>query len=297
MNDRGCAPFVKWAGGKKQLLPELIAHIPEGFGKTITKYAEPFVGGGAFLFSILRSYNLDAVYISDINKTLITTYKTVRDKVDDLVEELSRLQEQFKSLGKEARNTFYYEKREQYNQLIENQNDGLKISSLFIFLNRTCFNGLYRVNARNKFNVPMGDYVNPLICDEQLLRDDSKALQNTDIVCADYKKSTSFMDEKTFVYFDPPYRPLNTTASFTSYSSGGFTDKDQIELANYTRELSTNGIKFLLSNSDPKNTNPNDNFFDDLYSEFKIERIFANRNISSKVEGRKKISELLICNY
>lgn len=288
---------MKWAGGKKQLLPELIAHIPEGFGKTITKYAEPFVGGGAFLFSILCSYNLDAVYISDINKTLITTYKTVRDRVDDLVEELSRLQEQFKSLEKESQKTFYYEKREQYNQLIEKQNDVLKVASLFIFLNRTCFNGLYRVNARNKFNVPMGDYVNPLICDEQLLRNDSKALQNTDIVCADYKKTTSFMDEKTFVYFDPPYRPLNTTASFTSYSSGGFTDKDQIKLANYTRELSINGIKFLLSNSDPKNTNLNDNFFDDLYSEFKIERIFANRNISSKVEGRKKISELLIYNY
>lgn len=288
---------MKWAGGKKQLLPELIAHIPEGFGKTITKYAEPFVGGGAFLFSILCSYNLDAVYISDINKTLITTYKTVRDRVDDLVEELSRLQEQFKSLEKESQKTFYYEKREQYNQLIEKQNDVLKVASLFIFLNRTCFNGLYRVNARNKFNVPMGDYVNPLICDEQLLRNDSKALQNTDIVCADYKKTTSFMDEKTFVYFDPPYRPLNTTASFTSYSSGGFTDKDQIKLANYTRELSINGIKFLLSNSDPKNTSLNDNFFDDLYSEFKIERIFANRNISSKVEGRKKISELLIYNY
>ena len=297
MSDRGCAPFVKWAGGKKQLLPELISHIPEGFGKTITKYAEPFVGGGAFLFSILKAYELEAVYVSDINSSLITTYKTIRDKVDDLVEHLEKLQNQYLNQEKDARKIFYYEKRERYNQLVKAQNNGLELASLFIFLNRTCFNGLYRVNTKNEFNVPMGDYANPLICDEKLLRENSKALKNTNIVCANYKDSSSFIDEKTFVYFDPPYRPLNVTASFTSYAVDGFTDTNQIELADYAKKLSARGVKVLLSNSDPKNANPDDNFFDDLYSDFKIERIFAKRNISSKVEGRKKISELLICNY
>ena len=297
MSDRGCAPFVKWAGGKKQLLPELISHIPEGFGKTITKYAEPFVGGGAFLFSILKTYELEAVYVSDINSSLITTYKTIRDKVDDLVEHLEKLQNQYLNQEKDARKIFYYEKRERYNQLVKAQNNGLELASLFIFLNRTCFNGLYRVNAKNEFNVPMGDYSNPLICDKELLKEDSESLKKTDIVCANYKASSSFIDEKTFVYFDPPYRPLNVTANFTSYAVDGFTDINQIELADYAKKLSARGVKVLLSNSDPKNVNPSDNFFDDLYSDFKIERIFAKRNISSKVEGRKKISELLICNY
>lgn len=297
MKERGCAPFVKWAGGKKQLLPELISHLPEGFGKAITKYAEPFVGGGAFLFSILGSYALDEVYVCDINQSLITTYKIIRDNVDNLVESLFILQTQFVPLEKEARKMFYYQKRDRYNELVLTQNNGLELASLFIFLNRTCFNGLYRVNKKNQFNVPMGDYTNPLICDEQLLRKDSEVLKNTNIICANYKESASSIDERTFVYFDPPYRPLNTTASFTSYSSTGFTDKDQIELAHYVTELTMRGAKVLLSNSDPKNNNPNDDFFDDLYSNFRIERIFANRNISSTVEGRKKISELLISNY
>ncbi len=297
MKDRFCAPFIKWAGGKKQLLPELGSHIPEGFGKTITKYAEPFVGGGAFLFFLLKKYHLESVYISDINKSLITAYETVRDNVDGLIAQLDRLQEQYIPLEKEARKTFYYEKREHYNQLNKSQNDSLELASLFIFLNRTCFNGLYRVNTKNEFNVPMGEYKNPLICDEQLLKENSEALKNTNIVCANYKESASFIDEKTFVYFDPPYRPLNSTASFTSYSSNGFTDKDQVELASYAKELSNRGVKVLLSNSDPKNADLKDNFFDDLYNDFTIERIFANRNISSTVEGRRKITELLICNY
>lgn len=297
MNDRGCAPFVKWAGGKKQLIQELSNHIPDGFGKTITKYAEPFVGGGAFLFFILKTYKLEAVYVSDINSSLVTTYKTIRDNVDGLIEYLKNLQNQYLNKEKDFRKNFYYEKRELYNQLVKTQNNGLELASLFIFLNRTCFNGLYRVNGKNEFNVPMGDYVNPLICDEKLLREDSEVLKKTDIVYASYKDSSSFIDEKTFVYFDPPYRPLNVTANFTSYSVDGFTDANQIELANYAKELSNREVKVLLSNSDPKNVNPDDNFFDDLYSDFKIERIFAKRNISSKVEGRKKISELLICNY
>ena len=260
MSDRGCAPFIKWAGGKKQLLTELIEHIPEGFGKTITKYAEPFVGGGAFLFSILKNYNLENVYISDINSSLIATYKAIRDNVDGLIEHLARLQNDYRSQNQEARKLFYYGKRERYNQLVKTQNNGLELASLFIFLNRTCFNGLYRVNAKNEFNVPMGNYRNPIICDEQLLRKDSEALNGIDIVCLNYKESSSFIDERTLVYFDPPYRPLNVTASFTSYTADGFSDKDQIELANYAKELSNRGAKILLSNSDPKNVSSEDNF-------------------------------------
>ncbi|MFA7371586.1 MAG: DNA adenine methylase [Sphaerochaetaceae bacterium] len=289
-------PFVKWAGGKGQLLSALRAVYPPRIGEDITKYAEPFVGGGAVLFDILSSYELEAVFISDINAELINAYLSIRDNGESLIELLEKYEKEFLPLDKENRKVYYYSKRDRYNQLMSSELD-LESAALFIFLNKTCFNGLYRVNSKGLFNVPMGAYKNPTICDSTNLRNISNALKGMAIVCADYRESKDFIDAKTFVYFDPPYRPLNSTSTFTSYTEQGFDDQAQKELAEYLSELNLKGAKVALSNSDPKNVNPEDNFFDELYADYKIKRIEASRMINSKVSGRGKISELLITNF
>lgn len=288
------SPFIKWAGGKSQLINELKMRFPKGLGSSINKYSEPFVGGGALLFYVLGNYSFEQVYISDINKELIQTYIQIRDNVDNLIDYLDTLQKSFIPLDDEKRKVFYYKKRMEFNKYKNNNQLGLESSALFIFLNRTCFNGLYRVNSNGEFNVPMGKYKNPRICDESTLKADSQALQNVTILAGDYRCTEPFLDDHTFVYFDPPYRPLNTTSSFTSYSESDFNDDDQIELSKYARMLSERNVKVLLSNSDPKNTDPNDNFFEDLYSGFKIEHVLASRIINSNGSNRGKITELLI---
>ncbi len=289
-------PFVKWAGGKGQLVPKLREIYPEGLGISITKYAEPFVGGGAVLFDILSSYELESVFISDINAELVNTYLSIRDNSKNLIEMLREYEKEYLPLDIENRKEYYYIKRERFNELMSHPL-GLESATLFIFLNRTCFNGLYRVNSKGFFNVPMGAYKNPTICDSKNLSNLSKALANIEIVCGDYRQSNDSIDEKTFAYFDPPYRPLNTTSTFTSYTEHGFDDEAQKELAEYLNELNNKGAKLALSNSDPKNVNPEDNFFDDLYSNFNISRVEASRLINSKAGGRGKISELLITNF
>lgn len=291
-------PFVKWAGGKKQLLPELRSSYPEELGRELTKYAEPFVGGGAVLFDILSSYKLSEIYISDVNAELIDTYHAIRDYCEDLISFLDLIQTEYLAKTDEERQVFFSEMRYQFN-LLKNgaQKDIVEIAALFIFLNRTCFNGLYRVNSRNEFNVPAGRYKNPVILNEENLRNVSAALRNVEIVCGDFREALSFIDEKTFVYFDPPYRPLSTTASFTSYAKSDFNDDEQKALADFVRKVDAKGARFLLSNSDPKNTNPDDTFFDDLYAGFYIRRISASRMINSNAEKRGKINELLISNY
>ena len=292
-------PFVKWAGGKGQLLADIRKAYPAQLGKSIKKYAEPFVGGGAVLFNVLGNYNLEAVYISDINAELMNTYLTIRDDVKSLIELLSVLQTEYLPMEDEARKTYYYKKRDRYNELKVNGDsaDKLESAALLIFLNRTCFNGLYRVNRKGLFNVPMGAYKKPTICDADNLAAISSALKKVTIVCGDYRESRSFIDKDTFVYFDPPYRPLNATSSFTSYTEDTFEDAAQRELAEYVQELDKVGACVMVSNSDPKNTNPNDNFFDDLYAQQQINRVSASRMINSNAGSRGKISELLICNY
>ena len=166
-----------------------------------------------------------------------------------------------------------------------------------IFLNKTCFNGLCRVNKKGLFNVPMGAYKNPLICDEKNLRAVSEKLQNVKIVCGDYRKSAEFIDEHTFVYFDPPYRPLTETASFTAYTENLFNDEEQIELAEFVESMHKKGAKVVVSNSDPKNSNTEDDFFDKIYSAHKIKRVEATRMINCNSEARGKIKELLISNF
>lgn len=290
-------PFIKWAGGKSQILDNIRVKYPAELGKTITKYAEPFVGGGAVLFDILSRYSLEAVYISDINRELIATYIAIRDHADTLITFLSEIQDQYWQTDEESRETYYYEKRKQFNKLKTEIGNEIDVPGLFIFLNRTCFNGLYRVNAKGLYNVPMGSYKKPTICDAENLLAISACLKNVQIICGDYHKSHDFIDNRTLAYFDPPYRPLSQTSSFTSYTQDGFGDNEQAELARFIDELSNKGAFVIASNSDPKNTNADDNFFDSLYHKHTISRIRANRMINSSSSGRGKINELLIATY
>ncbi len=293
-------PFLKWAGGKGQLLSEIEKYFPFGDGK-ITKYAEPFVGGGAVLFDILSQYDLDEVYISDINAELINAYRMVRDNMDDLIAMLFTMQSEFLPMDTERRKLYYLTKRERFNELKVNGNgnesENIEKAALMIFLNKTCFNGLYRVNKRGFFNVPMGSYKNPLICDEENLRAVSERLQNVTIVCGDYRQAAEFIDEHTFVYFDPPYRPLTDTANFTAYTEFLFHDEAQIELAQFVDQMHRKKAKIVVSNSDPKNANEEDDFFDNIYSSHRIRRVEATRMINCNSEARGKVRELLISNF
>ena len=241
---------------------------------------------------------MDEVYISDKNLELINTYKSIRDNVDILIKFLKKMEEDYIPLDDESRKVYYYEKRQEYNNLkIDIEENNIEKASLFIFLNKTCFNGLYRVNKKGEFNVPMGAYKNPKICDKENLKNVAMALKNVKIIYADYRESESFIDEKTFVYIDPPYRPLNTSSSFTSYTENDFNDKEQIELAEYIDVLNKKGAKIVISNSDPKNNNIDDNFFDELYKNYNINRVKATRMLNSNASLRGAINELLITNY
>jgi len=287
-------PFIKWAGGKAQILDEIRRRYPAELGETITKYAEPFVGGGAVLFDVLSKYNLEQVYISDINRELIATYTHIRDKVSNLILALARMESEYIPLCDNDKKTYYYGKRERFNALKAANEIDIEAAALFIFLNRTCFNGLYRVNSKGGFNVPMGSYKNPTICDADNLMAVSERLRGVNIVCGDYKESLNFIDDKTFAYFDPPYRPLSATSSFTSYAEDGFGDDKQAELAKFITELNAKGAYIVASNSDPKNADENDTFFDDLYRSLSVVRISASRAINSVGASRGRINELLI---
>lgn len=292
-------PFLKWAGGKGQLLTEIAEYYPFEKGN-INRYVEPFVGGGAVLFDILSKYKLEYVCINDINVDLINTYRTIQRDTDKLIDILENMQEKFLALDTEERKKFFLEQRERYNFLkIRNTNNdnNCEKAGLLIFLNKTCFNGLYRVNKKGLFNVPVGSYKKPLICDEENLRTIAKLLQNTEITCGDYTKITDRIDDKTFVYIDPPYRPLNNTSSFTAYTANAFDDDEQIRLSKFVQLISEKGARILESNSDPKNNNSNDDFFDKIYISYNIKRVSATRMINSKSSGRGKISELLISNF
>lgn len=291
-------PFLKWAGGKGQLLKEIAQYYPFD-DAAITKYAEPFVGGGAVLFDILSRYDINEVYISDINAELINTYRIVKDKINELIALLSKYQSEYIPLNTDARKGYYSVKRDRFNVLKVNGNEqeNIEKAALMIFLNKTCFNGLYRVNKKGLFNVPMGSYKNPLICNENNLRAVSEKLQKVKIVCGDYKKSADFIDENTFVYFDPPYRPITDTASFTAYTENQFNDDEQIKLARFVDAMHRKGAKIVVSNSDPKNANTDDDFFEIIYATHRIKRVEATRMINCNSEARGKIKELLISNF
>ena len=292
-------PFLKWAGGKRQLISEIESRLPPNISE-ISTYVEPFIGGGALLFHMLENYDFKKIHISDINLELVLCYRQLQSSVEDVISSLEKLIDDFPD-ETEARSDFFYNIRELWNSNldIESMNDGEKSERVaqMIFLNKTCFNGLFRLNRSGKFNVPTGRYKKPSFPSSEALKQVSVALQSVTIHHGSYEECLKWIDGNSFVYFDPPYRPLSKTSSFVSYSKGDFDDENQTELASFTKVLDSRKVKFLLSNSDPKNTIPNDDFFDVLYNYFKIDRVFASRSINSNPEKRGKISELLIRNY
>lgn len=292
-------PFVKWAGGKGSLIPQLNNFYPyELKNGIIERYIEPFVGGGAVLIDILQKYDVQEAYAFDINIDLIKSYNVIKNNVEDLITNLKQMETEYLQLEQEERKNYFYNKREEYNNYTLEENEhNIQRAAQFIYLNRTCFNGLYRVNKAGKFNVPMGSHKNPTICDEENLRNLSKLIQNVQFQYGDYRRSMEYVTENTFVYFDPPYRPLNVTSGFTSYTKEDFNDDNQRELAEFYRELNEQNVKLMLSNSNPKNTNKEDTFFDNIYQGFNIDEIYASRMINANSKGRGKISEILVTNY
>lgn len=289
-------PFLKWAGGKGQLLDTFDKMFPQELieGK-IKTYIEPFVGGGAVLFHILQNYKIEKAYINDINKELINCYRCIKADVEEVIKPLSILENKY--LSSKDRAKYFYNVRERYNQIHLNGHYDYEKCADFIFLNHTCFNGLYRVNKEGKFNVPHGKYKNPLICDKENLRFCSQLLQKVEISFGDYRQVLSNANKDSFVYFDPPYRPLIENNSFVNYDKSGFDDNDQIELSQNYKKLDKQNCLLMLSNSDPKNTNENDNFFDNLYKGFNIERVYAKRMINCQASKRGNITEIVVMNY
>ena len=293
-------PFFKWVGGKTQLLPELESRLPADFAETVNVYAEPFVGGGALMFHLLaKGMRPERIVINDSNPDLANAYRTVRDEADALIVELDRIQQEYRVKHDEAsRRDFYLFVRSEYNSgTMDRIGNPVLRTAQFLFLNRTCFNGLYRVNAKGAFNVPFGRYTNPHICDAETLHADSAALSGVEILDGDFGTAVNDARKGWFVYFDPPYRPLSLTSSFRDYTQNGFDDGEQRRLAALCRELHGRGVRWLLSNSDPKGTNPNDCFFDTLFSGFDIRTVWASRMLNANPEKRGKLGELLISNY
>ena len=290
-------PFVKWAGGKGQLLDQLSDLLPINLkDRKDLVYVEPFVGGGAMLFYMLSTYtNITHAVVNDLNSDLVAAYTVIRDRPEELIRELSNMQLEFYGCqSDEGRKKVYLEKRERYNS---RRAESVETAALFIFLNRTCFNGLYRVNSKGLYNVPFGKAVKPLICDVDTIRADSKLLRKVLILNGDFGDVEKYVKGRAFFYFDPPYRPLTQTASFTAYSKEGFGDDQQKRLSNFCRHLDKAGHQWLLSNSDPHNSNPSDMFFEEIFKGFDIHRVSASRMINSKSDGRGKITELAIRNY
>jgi len=291
-------PFLKWAGGKGQLLSQLSEHLPRRIYEEPFTYIEPFVGGGAMLFFMLQRFgNIKKVVINDVNEDLILTYQTVKADVEALIERLAELEADYLAQkSQEARSEIFYDFRNRYNQ---HDGSGMERAAQLIFLNKTCFNGLYRVNGKGQFNVPFGRYANPTICNASVLRADSQLLNSAKVeICqGDFSKTLSYVDGLTFAYLDPPYRPLDATSSFTAYAKGDFNDDDQRKLSEFCHQLSDRSCMWMQSNADCSAKNPEDTFFEDLYIEYHIHRVHAARFINANPAKRGKLTELLIKNY
>jgi len=299
-------PFLKWAGGKTQLLKVIDGQLPDFIqnSETIPRYVEPFVGGGAVFFHLQEKYEVEEAYLYDINRELVVGYRAIQEDYSALIEALRDIEEAYLKLSAAGRKKYFYQTRDRYNAQMkefdyqEFNRQWIHRASMLIFLNKTCYNGLFRQNQQGEFNVPHGRYVNPTICDSENITAVHQALQNAKIFCADFNASGQHITDETFVYFDPPYRPLNKTSGFTSYFKSDFTDEDQRRLADFFHRMDKHGAFMLLSNSDPKNEDPDDNFFDDLYAadSITIKRVPAKRYINSDGSGRGDIDELIIYN-
>ena len=298
-------PVLKWAGGKAKLIPIFEERYPKELidGK-INTYIEPFIGGGAVLFSMLSKYNFGRVVINDINSELILTYKVIKESPEELINILDKCQNKYNELKDlEEKQLYYYEIRDKFNEVKGKLNydiiddKAIEHAAYMIFINKSCFNGLYRENKKGGFNVPFGKKEKLNCYDRENIMAVSQVLKNAIILNGDFEGIIKYVDENTFIYMDPPYRPLNATSNFNDYSKEPFNDETQIRLAKFYDELSKMGAKIMKSNSDPKNTDENDEFFDELYSNYNISRISASRSINSKGTGRGKVSEILITNY
>ena len=291
-------PFLKWAGGKTQLLPAIERILPFSFIRhpSVT-YVEPFVGGGAVMFHLLQKYpNISKAIINDINPHLIHTYEAIKNHPDELISTLAKIQSTYRALAvTELQKGFFLEIRDTFNSsnlsLVED-------AAFMIFLNRTCFNGLYRENSKGAFNVAYGKYINPTILDEHLIMADHRILQKVEILHGDFFQVEAFVSgDYTFMYFDPPYRPVSSTANFNAYSKNSFNDKEQYRLRDFFAKMHESGCQVLLSNSDGASLNSANTYMDELYQDFLIYRVFAKRSISCSGSKRGPVSELLIRNY
>jgi len=298
-------PFLKWAGGKTQLLDELIKRLPATVKNTYTidSYVEPFVGGGAMFFYLKNKYDIKKSYLFDINRELIAGYKVIQNNHRQLIIRLKEIEKEYLDKTDEERKEYYYKIRHTYNKQMldfdyENyNNEWIERASYLIFLNKTCYNGLFRQNKKGEFNVPHGSHKNPSICCTENIIEVHKALKDTEIFCADFTEAGEYIKKGSFVYLDPPYLPLNHTSSFTSYSKENFIEKDQLRLAKFFKKMDKRGAYLMLSNSDPKNEDPTNDFFDKLYEKYIIDRVLASRMINCKGSRRGLISELIITNY
>lgn len=297
-------PFVKWAGGKGKLLDTLQGYLPADFDQQehIT-YIEPFVGGGAMLFHMLEQYdNINRVMINDINEELMLCYEQIKNEPENLLVELHHLEEEYFAIdNQDARKEYYYAIRNEYNILKHQENNIFEVitkAAYFIFLNRTCFNGLYRENHAGNFNVPFGRYANPTICDEAKLMAVHEALQMVEIFCGDYHEIINHVnfDEYNFFYFDPPYRPLLGTNNFKDYTQAEFGDQQQVELRDFCNQVNAMGAKFMLSNSDSE-IEVGVNYFEQIYAGYNVQRVLAPRVINAFAAKRVPVNEVLICNY
>jgi DNA adenine methylase len=297
-------PFLKWAGGKGQLLEQIESYLPgELESGRLRRYAEPFIGSGAVFFKVMQSFPIEECLIADINAELILVYRTVQKDVEGLIARLGKIESQYLGLREGERADYYYRMRSQFNdrrkgfQYLDFEPEWVHRAAMMLFLNRTGYNGLFRLNSKGEFNVPMGRYKKPRILDADNLRLAANLLQKVRIEYCDFEAVGDFIDRRTVVYFDPPYRPLSKTAHFTAYSKEVFDDQEQLRLADFYRSMDAKGGKLLLSNSDPHNSDPEDDFFEKAYAGYRIERIQAKRNINSDPEKRGPVSELLILNY
>ena len=296
MTMKEAKPFLKWAGGKTQLINDIKKVLPKEFTKYKFNYIEPFVGSGAVLFWMLNNFpKIEKAIINDINADLTNTYKVISHSPFELISILNQFQNEYHSLedNSEIKKEYYLEKRENFNS---RKFSNTEQAAFFIFLNRTCFNGLYRVNKNNFFNVPIGSYKKPTICDAENILAVSESLKKVEILTGDYQQTLDFAERPALFYFDPPYKPLSKTSSFNSYSKDDFNDDEQIRLRDFCKKLDSLNHHWILSNSDLKGKDINDNFFDDLYSDFNIQRIEAKRSINANPEKRGKLTELLITN-
>lgn len=298
-------PFLKWAGGKTQLLNKFDRKLPQSIKdkNIIKRYIEPFVGGGALFFYLKRKYKIEESFLFDINKELILTYKTIQMDHKAIIDNLSKIEDKHLKKSEEKRKEHYYQIRNRYNQQMKGfdydkfNEKWIERISYLIFLNKTCFNGLFRQNQKGEFNVPFGRYKNPKIFNENNIIAVYHALKDTNIFCGDFTDSSEYIEKNSFVYLDPPYRPINKTSNFTEYSRNGFGEQDQKRLAVFFDKMGKKGAYLMLSNSDPKNENKTDDFFDMLYRGHRIERVPAKRFINCDASKRGEINELIITNF